>query len=352
MASAYHMVHYRLFTPPKIDGKSADSLEKLCRVALDTRKATQPLWQRVEDRIYDFPQTPNRKAVLNKVADLSDAIFGELCLVQSDGFQALLELKASNIKTSNITTAEVFNLEERVAPNNSEFIRGMAYWLAIGDHFFFVKTQSMTADNIREYLDWLLKVRSSVLPASASMQLQAEFDRSQVGDDIGEIKSLRVSGNAVSLAVRHAADSKPTSRIINAQTRNRAKKILEKAVMFEQAMPVVRALLGDKKTKSLVDSLGPNEYLTVDASVKVQGRRTEGSRVRMQELAGELADMTEGKVQVEGKDGRLSDDDAILRTKMPFDLPHEGSNFLDFDNVSDQLQEVYKRFVADGKIKA
>ncbi len=38
--------------------------------------------------------------------------------------------------------------------------------------------------------------------------------------------------------------------------------------------------------------------------------------------------------------GKVSDDDAILRTKMPFDLPHEGSNFLDFENVADQLQEV------------
>jgi hypothetical protein len=35
---------------------------------------------------------------------------------------------------------------------------------------------------------------------------------------------------------------------------------------------------------------------------------------------------------------------------MPFDLPHEGSNFLDFKNVADQLQEVYVRFKADGKI--
>jgi hypothetical protein len=47
----------------------------------------------------------------------------------------------------------------------------------------------------------------------------------------------------------------------------------------------------------------------------------------MKTLAGELADLTDGKVQVEGKDGKLSDDDAILRTRMPFNLPHEGSNF-------------------------
>ena len=37
---------------------------------------------------------------------------------------------------------------------------------------------------------------------------------------------------------------------------------------------------------------------------------------------------------------------------MPFHLPYEGSNLLEFDNVSDQVQEVYARFVKDGKIKA
>lgn len=122
-------------------------------------------------------------------------------------------------------------------------------------------------------------------------------------------------------------------------------------MVFDQARPIVEAIMGPKRAQSLVDSLGPNEYLSVDASVKVRGSRTEESREQMQALVSELADMTDGKVQVEGKDGKLSDDDAILRTRMPFDLPHEGSNFLDFDNVSDQLQEVYSRFVQDGKIK-
>lgn len=35
---------------------------------------------------------------------------------------------------------------------------------------------------------------------------------------------------------------------------------------------------------------------------------------------------------------------------MPFVLPHEGGTLLDFDNVADQLQKVYSRFVEDQKI--
>ena len=345
MAFAYHMVHYRKYSSS--DPKK--SLETLCRNALSTADAHgASLWQRVGDRFFDVPESGSRKVLLNKVADLASAVFGEMCLVQSDGMQALLELTAANVKLSNLTTAEIFKLQESTAPKNSQFIRGMVYWLCIQDHVFFVKTQSMTAEHLRQYIEWLLKQASSALPSSASVKLQAEFDRATVGGDIGEIRSLRVSGNAAP-SLMLAAQPDP-SKGVTKKVQQTARRIADRLVEMQQALPVVEALLGKARADSLVESLGPNEYLAVDASVKVRGRRTVESQEKMQELASELADMTDGKVQVEGKDGKVSDDDAILRTKMPFDLPHEGSNFLDFKNVADQLQEVYVRFKADGKI--
>jgi hypothetical protein len=349
MASAYHLVHYKRFNPA---GRSGTAFETLCRSALGQLSNNVPLWGRVNDRVCDLPALENRKIILNKVADLASAVFGELCLIQSDGFQALIELTANQVKTSNLTTAQIFNLAERSAPQNSQFIRGMVYWLAIKNHLFFVKTQFMTAEHLRQYFEWLLQVRSHVFPVAATLTLQGEFDRSQVGGDIGEIRSLRVSGSALPLSVQRAAEAPDTSTKFNKVVRETAKRIVDKSAEFAQAIPVVEALLGKAKAKSLVDSLGANEYLSVDASVKVRGRRTEESQQNMRQLASELADMTDGKIQVEGKDGKLSEEDAVLRTRMPFNLPHEGSNFLEFDNVSDQLQEVYRRFVADGKINA
>lgn len=345
MPSAYHMVHYRKYS----SSDPQKSLEALCRSALstvDTHGAS--LWHRVGARFFDVPESGSRKVLLNKVADLASAVFGEMCLVQSDGMQALLELTAANVKLSNLTTAEIFKLQESTAPKNSQFIRGMVYWLCVEDHVFFVKTQSMTAEYLRQYIEWLLKQASSALPSSASVKLQAEFDRATVGGDIGEIRSLRVSGNAAPSVMLAAQPSPPAG--ITKRVQQTARRIADRLVEMQQALPVVEALLGKAKADSLVESLGPNEYLAVDASVKVRGRRTVESQEKMQELASELADMTDGKVQVEGKDGKVSDDDAILRTKMPFNLPHEGSNFLEFENVADQLQEVYVRFKADGKI--
>jgi len=348
MSTVYHMAHYRRFDFGKADLKGA-SLESLCRSALAVTDASgATLWERAQDRLFDLADASARQILLNKVADLSSAVFGEMCLVQSGDLQALLDLKASKVQLSKITTAEIFNLDERTAPAGSQFIRGMAYWLAIGNHIFLVKTQSMTVDQVHAYLDWLLKKRTSTIAEDIAFSLRAELDRSQVAGDIGEIRGLRVSGKAApQMAVTAPAPDEHEGRL-----KRTSRTVAAKFVEFGRAVPIVEALLGKASTDSLVKSLGENEYLAVDASVKVKGRRTAATRAQLHNIANDLDDMTDAKVQIEGKDGKISDGDAILRTRMPFYLPHEGSNLLEFDNVSDQLQEVYARFVRDGKIKA
>ncbi len=84
----------------------------------------------------------------------------------------------------------------------------------------------------------------------------------------------------------------------------------------------------------------------------MRGKRTAESRAKIREIATEVADMTDAEVRIDGKDGTVRDGDAILRVRMPFSIPQDGSNLLEFDNVADQLQEVYSRFVKDGKINA
>jgi hypothetical protein len=184
------MVHYRRFDFGEADLKGA-SLESLCRTPLGETDASEAtLWERAQDRLFDLADVSARQILLNKVADLSSAVFGEMCLVQSGDLQALLDLKASKVRLSKITTAEIFNLDERTAPAGSQFIRGMAYWLAIENHIFLVKTQSMTVDHVHAYLDWLLKKRTSTIAEGIAFSLRAELDRSQVAGDIGEISRL------------------------------------------------------------------------------------------------------------------------------------------------------------------
>jgi hypothetical protein len=338
------MVHYRRFEADAtaLKGKT---LESLCRDALNTNNGSSALWARPEDRVFDVGDSDGRKIFLNKVADLSSAVFGEMCLAQAKDLQALLNMKPSEVKLSDLTTATVYDLDEREAPQGSQFVRGLAYWLAVGNHVLFVKTHSMTPELVRLYLDWLLKSRGAVVDPALSFALNAEFDTTATAGDIGEIRNLRVSGKSAPQVINFEGEAE--KREVKT-----SRRIADKFAQMQQAVPIVKALFGDKQAESLIESLGPDEYLAVEASVKVRGRRTEESRKKFQAIANDLADESDAQVQIEGKDGQIRDGDAILRTRMPFHLPHEGSNLLEFDNVADQLQEVYARFVKDGKIKA
>ncbi|MBR9971894.1 hypothetical protein KEC16_09215, partial [Magnetospirillum sp. J10] len=175
MATSYHMVHYRRFSA-QAGGLPLAKLDTLCRNALSQVDASgTALWQRAQDRVYALTAPDGRQVVLNRVADLASAVFGEMCLIQDGGFQALLELRASQVQLSNLTVAEIFSLNERSAPQGAQFVRGMIYWLAIGSHLFFVKTQSMTAEHLKDYLGWLLAnwtCPERVESVSLSMQLR------------------------------------------------------------------------------------------------------------------------------------------------------------------------------------
>jgi hypothetical protein len=344
--STYHMVHYRRFQRAK--GMAANPLfEQICRSALSAQDdSSVSLWERAGDRVYAYPAPEDRQILLNRVADLNSAVFGELCLVQAKDLQALIELKAQKMKLSELTTAEIYALSERSAPQGSQFLRGLLYWLAIGDHLFFVKLNAITPVNMQDYFTWLLQSGAFGLRQGASVAFQAEFDPSVVKGDVGEIRNLRVSGRAAPHVI---APPQPENKETVVET---TKRVADKFLQSAMALPVVEALLGKAKTESLVKSLGPEEYLAVDAAVKVRGKRTAESRQKIREIATEVADLTDAEVRIDGKDGTVRDGDAILRVRMPFSISQDGSNLLEFDNVADQLQEVYRRFVADGKIKA
>jgi hypothetical protein len=336
------MVHYRRFDAEE-KALRGRTLEVLCREALNKEVNGSKLWARPDDRLFDVGD--GRKIFLNKVADLSSAVFGEMCLVQSKDLQALLKMEPSEIELSDLTTATVYDLNEREAPEGSQFIRRLGYWLAIGNHVLFIKTNSMTPELVKLYVDWLLKTRGAVVDAALAFDLNAEFDKTATAVDIGEVRNLRIAGKSAPQVV--SVPDEPQRKQVRT-----SRRIADKFAQMQQAVPIVEALFGKKQADSLVESLGPDEYLAVEASVKVRGRRTEESRKKFQAIANDLADASDAKVQIEGKDGRVVDGDAILRTRMPFHLPHEGSSLLEFDNVADQLQEVYSRFVKDGKIKA
>ena len=178
-----------------------------------------------------------------------------------------------------------------------------------------------------------------------AFNLQAEFDRSLA--NVGDIRRLRVAGRQVPSVVAPVSDSDGVEKVVKTR-----KRVQDAELKNEQARPVWEAVIGQSQTASFIETLGPGEYITADTSLSIRGKRTERTKAKFKELANEIADRGDEKVQIEASDGKVSEGDAILRTRMPFSVPHDGGTLLDFDNVADQLQEVYSRFVKDGKIDA
>lgn len=342
----YQMVHYREFSHG--DAKKKDiAFEDLLRAQLSAKGASGlPRWEAIEDRLFPLPNPGGLELVLNRVADLASAVFGEMCLLHPNGVQALLQLTAEKHKLSQLTLAEIYSLSEAGAPAGSKYVRGLCYFLAIGNHLFFIRNQSLTPEHLNDYFAWLLTLQPDGLAPDSKPDFQSRFDRAAIGGNIGDVKALRVSGPAFPQMI-----VKPDTP---AQEKERAvtRKIAEKFVEFGQAFELASTLLGPARATKLAESLGPKERLVVDATVKIRGTRTEQSKAQMKSLATELDSLTEGKITVEGNDGKMTDKDVILRTNMPFEVDKNGTTLLNFDNVADQLQEVYKRFVADQKIKA
>lgn len=82
MPTVYHMVHYRRFDPGGA-GLQGGTLEGLCRSALGHVDASGvTLWERIQDRFHDLVDVAERQVLLNKVVDLSSAVFGEMCLFE------------------------------------------------------------------------------------------------------------------------------------------------------------------------------------------------------------------------------------------------------------------------------
>lgn len=342
---AYHMVHYREFSHDK-DGVSK-SMEDLVRTKLSSiGPSGTPRWEAIQDRLHELKSMQGLEIVINRVADLSSAVFGEMCLIHRDGLQALLNLTAEKKKLSQLTMAEIYSLTESGAPDGTRYVRGLSYFLIMGSHFFFIRTQSLNPNHIKEYFEWLLTNSSEDLGPDGTISMESKFDRSVVGENIGEVKALRVTGPSFpQMSITPADEEERKQRAVT-------RKVADGFVQFGEAFEIIKNLLGPAKAESLAKSLGPKKRLVVDATVKVRGTRTEASRDRMRNLASELDSMTEGKITVEGKDGRITDRDVVLRTKMPFAIEKDGSHLFDFDNVADQLQTVYKRFVEDGLIKS
>jgi hypothetical protein len=239
-------------------------------------------------------------------------------------------------------------IAERKAPDAHEYLHGIAYWMAIGDHFYQIQHVAMQTKASEEYLTWLLRDQSQVIGATQYVELQAEFDRAQVGNDLGDVKSIEVGGLVPETIVPepppHGSKTVATDVVTH---QSLGEKV---AAGWGKAKSVLDSLLGEIEADKLVAQMPADAALEVTVNIGYRAKKRKFQKEFMKSLASGLRNAPDGELRVRGADGEIKGDDARLSADMPIKKMSESSNLLDIPHVIEQILEVHRRFLHDGKI--
>jgi hypothetical protein len=264
--------------------------------------------------------------------------------------QALIELGKEPDEATLAQVLEAWPIAEKAAPDGTEYLHGITYWMVTGDHFYQVQHAALQAKAMEKYFTWLLRDQVKVIGSDHCVQLQAAFDRAQVGDDLGDISSIEIGG-LVPETVRDDESPEPVRP-------GRTVEFLEHATIgdriahgFAQARLILVDLLGPMEAQKIIDSVPPQAALEVTVNIGYRAKRRKFQKEFMGNLAAGLRNIPDGELRVRGKDGEVKGDDARLSHDMNIKRHSDTSSLLDLEDTLRQMKEVHRRFVHDGRIE-
>ncbi|WP_432284955.1 hypothetical protein SLT36_26115 [Aminobacter sp. BA135] len=218
MSSKRCKIHYRKLR--RDNGQfPSESLSAKIQQALNTRKGASRIGESVQHRIAEVPKQEGYRRFLNDFYETDEYVFGDICLFSPGEMQALLQLSADPAHPTLDEVMKAWAIAESKAPAGHEYLHGIAYWLAIGDHFYQIQHVTLQAKSMEEYLTWLLRDQSGAISGAQYVELQAEFDRDQVGGDLGDVRSIEIGG-LVPETIRPAPPPVPATpgRVVEVET--------------------------------------------------------------------------------------------------------------------------------------
>lgn len=342
-------VHYRRL---RRDGASlpSGSFSKLISDALHSNVDGVALKDKVDLRI--MPPSPDSSArrVINDLHFFGDHVFGNACSFTPGQMQALLKTAAEQPSHGSLQEALArYDIDEAKAGAGREYVGGICYWLAIDDHFYQIQHVSLQAKQMEEYFGWLLRERTNVLGAGGFVELLCEFDRQQVGGDLDEISSIEIGGIAPETAFRPSTDTPDMPRVEEVET---TESVGSMAAHFERAKKVLTALLGPAGTREIMDKMPVEAALEVKVNIGYKSRRRKLNKEFMGDIASGLRNLPDGEMRVRGKGGEMRGTDVRLSEDMSVNKLSDESGLLDLEHALEQMLEVHRRFLHDGKIQS
>lgn len=337
-------IHYRKFSPAS---RLNRTLEQLVRAAMDT---TSPNGQTIKNRYLErLNTTGSDNYFINTYHDghgATSLVFGDILHFTKGHLQALC-------KTADQDAASV-PVQQIVAPAQSEYVHSQMFWMVKDDHAFVVQSLSLKTPEFEQYLDWLLKKKTTHLPAIHQVILTAKFDEAAVGGDLGDIQEIIVGGVASSPAT---VPDEGTEQVTEVTQHSRIDT--GRSAGISTAWEVLRALLGgDANVESLMKAVPDDAELNVQVHIGYQTKKRKVDRIALRQLETGLRHLPDSQLAVKSKGARIATDGTIRLhhnasvklIKTQLDESQTIGSLLDPTDVLRAMIEAYTNFVANGKI--
>lgn len=339
-------VHYRRLRRDNGQFPKSISLAEGLARALESKAAgsRRKVGRAVSNRVTAVPAAPEYKRLWNNyIVQSSEIVFGDVCLFLPGDFQALIAL-AGDVEQADLDQVmQAWDIAEQRAPDGMEYLRGISYWTAIGDHFYQIQDVSIQAKAMEEYFTWLLKEQTDVIGSKHYVELQATFDRSQLGED--DLQSIEIGGVVPETV---PAEMQERIRVVEEEHKE---KLGERTAFFSAAKKIINDLLGPIEAKKILSSIPDDAALEVNVNIGYRSLRRRLKKDFMRNIAQGLRNMPDGEIRLKGKNGQVRGEDARLHQDMNVLKVSERSSLLDLDDAMKQMMEVHRRFLHDGLIE-
>lgn len=276
----------------------------------------------VESRQYDVDKAYGT-LVLNYVEDSQTFFFGEIVRFEPGADLPLLQIGA-NVKAYNLTQAK--------APQGHEPIRGVLYFMAIGNHVMVLESDVSTG-RAETYLSWLLSDATASAAKGTHVILVAELSAQAGAMQLSQVEQVVFKPRPVSPADPQA----PMVPVTVGET--------SRGVSETNTLEVLRAAgMDDTDIQKLVEA---DTKIEVTLQIKFKGQRRR-KPLGIEDANRLLRNIPEEQVTLIGPGGRQKEG-KIVKLAYPANVEMVGS-LLETKDVARALYEGYKYFVSNGYI--
>ena len=333
-------VHYRRLVREDAAISDGMTLSQAISEALDKRHPSGGSYRtNWTYRLTPSPDDPDQRRLINHVHTDTESSFGNLCAFTPGDLQALIDAKAYPGTSAS--------LAESIAPGNNEYVKGIAYWMAIGDHCYVVQTSAVRTKALEEYLTWILRDAAQVIGSDGAIILQGAFEAASAGGDLDDIQSIEIGG----LVPETIKEPEPIVSTPDTGTEVEERRTLgARRAPFRRAREVLIALFGSASVEDILKTVPDQAALDVMVNIGYRTTRRRVDRATMSELATSLRNIDDGELKVRAKNGKWHGSQVWLQQPMSFRCLRPNGNLLDLEHARAQLIEVHRRFLHDGKI--